>query len=87
MAKKKNKKEKVKQIVLNRNYAIATSLIVGLVISYLGSRAFYKIITKLAPNDDASLTRTVFTVTPLLFIGMLIVLLFILLVSQINLDD
>ena len=85
--KKKNKK-KTKQIILNRNMALVTAFVTTVVISIFGANAFYKIITKIAPNSyDASFSKTMLTVAPLLFIGVCIVLLFVLLISQTNIED
>ena len=88
--KTKNKKAKKtkNQIILNKNLALITAFVVNLVISIFGANAFYKIITKIAPNSyDASFAKTMYTVAPLLFIGVSIVLLFILLISQTNIED
>ena len=86
MSKKKSKK--VKTIVLNRNLAIITAIITNIVISIIGARSFYSILTKVAPTSyNASMNKTLLTVGPLIFIGISIVLLFILLVSQNNIED
>ncbi len=83
---KKNKKEKT--IVLNRNLAVVTAIVTNIVVSILGARVFYTIITKIAPNNyDASMNKTLLTVSPLIFIGISVVLLFILLISQNNIED
>lgn len=89
MAKKKSKKKKVsKQIVLHRNAAIITFCLVNAVVSIFGANAFYNVITKVAPSSyDASLEKTLLTVGPLIFIGVTIVLLFVLLISQTNIED
>jgi len=85
--KKKNKKKK-ELIILNRNVAMITSIFVGIIVSIFGAKAFYNIITKVAPrNYDASFIKTMFTVAPLIFIGISIVLLSILLVSQTSNKD
>lgn len=89
MAKKNKKSKKAsKQIILNKNLALITAFVVNLVVSIFGAQAFYNIITKIAPNSyNASLSKTMYTVAPLLFIGVSIVLLFILLISQTNIED
>ena len=87
MANKKTSKTKKvskrKQIVLDASYAKKAAIIATLIISIIESLAFYKIAIKLTNGAyDTSKLTTVFSVGSVCLIGIIIVLLFILLISQ-----
>ena len=76
-------KRRKNEIVLYKQSMISSGIIFSLIISLIEAYAFYIIINKVAPNDyDATLLETMLTITPIFFIGILIVLLIVLLISQ-----
>ncbi len=76
-------KRKKNEIILYKQSMISSGIFFSLIISLIESYAFYIIINKVAPNDyDATLLETMLTITPIFFIGIIIVLLIVLLISQ-----
>lgn len=76
-------KRKKNEIILYKQSMISSGIFFSLIISLIESYAFYIIINKVDPNDyDATLLETMLTITPIFFIGILIVLLIVLLISQ-----
>ena len=74
---------KRKQIILDYNYAITAAIIGTLIISIIQGLAFYNIAEKITNgNYAASKIVTVLTSGSVILIGIVIVILFILLISQ-----
>lgn len=79
--KRKNKRNI--ELILNRPLAITTGLIANLLISLIEAYSFYKILLKVTNYMySPSMFNTMLITTPIFFIGTLIVLLLILLISQ-----
>ena len=77
------KKPVRKQMVLDYNYAMSAALIGGLIVSIIQGLAFFSIAKKITNGMyAASKLITVLTVGSVVLIGIIIVLLFILLISQ-----
>lgn len=77
------RKPKRKQMILDYNYALSAAGIGALIISIIQGLAFYSIAEKITNgNYQASKLTTVLTSGSVILIGIVIVLLFILLISQ-----